>query len=166
MSANLPPLFHYAGAPVTSVYSVAQSDGRFTMKPSGLWLSAEDPSLDDPMSWREWCAAEQFGIGEVRHRVTLAPGANILHLATPEDIDDLGARFPNEAGRELTSLYAIEWRAVAKRYQGIVIAPYQWERRLDDKAAWYYPWDCASGCVWDAAAIASIEPVEVLEVHT
>ena len=23
---------------------------------------------------------------------------------------------------------------------------------------WYYGWDCASGCIWDPAAVAEIKP--------
>ena len=32
-------------------------------------------------------------------------------------------------------------------------------RRLDMETRWYYGWDCASGCVWDASAVQSVEPL-------
>jgi hypothetical protein len=31
-----------------------------------------------------------------------------------------------------------------------------WECRLDPAAAWYYGWDCASGCVWNLEVIADV----------
>jgi hypothetical protein len=43
--------------------------------------------------------------------------------------------------------YDIDWERLAKEYDGVEIAPYQWQRRLSDQR-WYYSWDCASGCIW------------------
>lgn len=56
----------------------------------------------------------------------------------------------------------INWPMVADRYQGIVIAPYLWSRRMDG-GLWYYGWDCASGCIWDAAAVASVTARQAAE---
>lgn len=124
-----------------------------SFKPSGLWLSVGD-------DWRRWDVAEGMGWtdGPV-YRVTLVEGANILHLATVADIDSFHERFhirnvPGLSGR-------IEWSRVAKVYDGIVIAPYQWARRFDAHTTWYYSWDCASGCVWNLNAVASVEPMPV-----
>jgi len=36
---------------------------------------------------------------------------------------------------------------VSKEYDGIEIAPYQWDARLS--LIWYYGWDVASGCIWN-----------------
>jgi len=56
----------------------------------------------------------------------------------------------------------IDWEAVAKRYTGIEIEPYNWERRNSGpnnnysmSMLWYYGWDCASGCVWELDALVS-----------
>ncbi|QBI98814.1 hypothetical protein SEA_BOBBY_184 [Mycobacterium phage Bobby] len=49
----------------------------------------------------------------------------------------------------------IDWGKVAADYGGIIIAPYQWSRRMDPH--WYYTWDCASGCIWNLEAIESLE---------
>jgi hypothetical protein len=51
----------------------------------------------------------------------------------------------------------IDWKKVAKEYSGIEICPYIGEQRL--KFSWYYPWDVASGCVWDNSAVKSINLV-------
>ena len=55
----------------------------------------------------------------------------------------------------------IDWPKVAERYDGIIIAPYQWSRRLDGPM-WYYGWDCASGCVWRARAVLELKSMEEL----
>ncbi len=70
------------------------------------------------------------------------------------NITDTNAiRFCNTRARPLAD-------QVAKLYQGIIIAPYCYSIRLDNDCFWYYPWDCASGCIWDATAIAALVPVQ------
>ena len=64
---------------------------------------------------------------------------------------------PSWRSDHLRDYGCIDWRLVAEEWQGIVIAPYLWERRFDSDARWYYSWDCASGCIWDHRAIAAIE---------
>jgi hypothetical protein len=27
---------------------------------------------------------------------------------------------------------------------------------VDDNCGWYYGWDCASGCIWDSAAVERV----------
>lgn len=135
------------------VYPVpAQQPG---MKPKGLWVSDEDA-----FGWREWCTDESFGEDRlsVAHEITLAPDADILRIHDAWGIDDLTSRFAS--GRE-TGGYALDWSAVADLHQGILITPYIGIRRLSMHCGWYYGWDCASGCIWDSAAIESFRTVEL-----
>lgn len=131
-------------------------------KPAGLWVSVEGE--DD---WLSWCRAERFAPDRFGHAtlVELEEGPNVLRLATAGAIDD----FTEEFGRDFRigpvfTWKAIDWPAVSARYDGIVIAPYQWSRRLHERTSWYYTWDCASGCIWRARAVARLEPVEAPEV--
>ncbi len=88
----------------------------------------------------------------VRHVVMLNNPDSLLWLTTPEDLD----HFTDEWGIDAKyNMRAIEWWRVAQKYPGIMITPYCWQRRLD--LFWYYGWDCASGCIWDSEAVASIE---------
>jgi hypothetical protein len=57
----------------------------------------------------------------------------------------------------------INWRRVARKYHGIVIAPYLRELRFDEAVWWYYGWDCASGCIWNRKAIAGVEELAPAE---
>ena len=90
--------------------------------------------------------------------MTLDPAAKILHLTSPGALADFHTRYacPNQtwptAGR---ARWGIAWSMVAADYQGILIEPYQWTCRYD--MDFYYCWDCASGCIWDLAAIKSVE---------
>lgn len=150
-------LVHYSKRHVETVRSHKQHPEP-DQKPQGFWLSCDGFK----MNWREWCEGEQFALDCFTHvhDVRLERSANILRLRSAEDIDAFTERFQQEpswaVGRTYT-YHQINWRAVAKCYQGIIIAPYIWERRLHEVARWYYCWDCASGCVWDAAAIKSID---------
>lgn len=140
-------LEHFSNAPVLSVHTVAQVQEP-DRKPRGFWVSVR--GTDD---WYEWCTAENFGIGAIRHTVTLTPCARILHLNRPVDLDC----FHSEYSQEFSSgprNQLINWQRVSEEYQGILISPYQWSRRFDTAVShWYYGWDCASGCIWDASAV-------------
>jgi hypothetical protein len=69
----------------------------------------------------------------------------------------------------------IDWPKVSERYDGVVIAPYVWSLRMGDYemiegrmrktpdsaiSDWYYPWDCASGCIWKASAIKAFDLIK------
>jgi hypothetical protein len=97
------------------------------------------------------------------HDVKLKPDANLLRLETEADIDS----FTEEYGFNILQAAGfhshlpeksdgIRWDLVADKYQGILIPTYHWSRRMFVSSSWYYPWDCASGCIWDADAIESI----------
>ncbi len=140
-------LSHFTSRPGLTPHDVAQTKAGY--KPAGLWVS-----VDGPDDWPAWCEREEFRdlTRQHEHRVTLASDARVLHLATVDDLRAFTRRFPDEY---FGLLGFIDWAAVAAEYQGIVIAPYQWLARFE--LGFYYGWDCASGCIWDPAAIASVE---------
>ena len=150
-------LMHFAAERVEVLYAVVQDVKHprdFGPKPKGLWVSDEDD-----YGWAEWCAGNQFGDDRlvVAHEVLLADDARLLTLTSAEEIDAFTDRYgrPRDAG-----YYWADWPAVAESYQGILITPYIYQRRMTNHTSWYYPWDCASGCIWDPVAIADIRVVE------
>lgn len=147
-------LSHFSKHPTLHPYSVPQTGKRFG-KPDGLWVS-----VDGPDDWPTWCREEDYGDIDAKHRfaIILASGSRILHLSQPEHLWAFTRTF--DANPEGKWHGEIDWAAMAARYQGIIIAPYQWDCRLDSRTGWYYGWDCASGCIWDASAIASVKRVE------
>lgn len=124
-------------------------------KPKGLWVSDESVGS---YGWSSWCAAEEYGIGPNSFSVVLTDDSRVLTLTTPDAIKMFDSRYTDGD-------HYIDWTRVAERWQGILITPYQWSVRLSD-VRWYYPWDCASGCIWDPAAIASVTRIDVTEPVT
>jgi hypothetical protein len=155
-------LIHFGLSHVTTLTPSVQADEPH-FKPRGLWVS--DESTED--GWRAWCEAEEFNVDQlaVRTRVHLYPDHHVRVLTTADDIirftDDYGAwpSYMNESRWLLRQGYAIDWACVAKDYEGILITPYQWSMRLNQRCFWYYGFDCASGCIWDPAAVSMLEPL-------
>lgn len=126
-------------------------------KPTGFWVSDEDAET----SWSEWCASENYAdlSKQPAYEVVLIENHNVLMIESVEALDAFAERFgalsdPYGFGRDR---YIIQWDRVAKEYDGIIITPYQWSRRLHHESMWYYGWDCASGCIWNFNAVDRVE---------
>jgi len=153
-------LLHYSSKPIAAVRSTVQRAG--DNKPRGLWLSVEGEG-----DWREWCEAESYGdpSKQLCYVTTLAPRAKVLRLATPAAVLRFAKRYACDpfmgpmAGHTMYARLSIDWASVAAKYDGIIIAPYHWTLRHDRRVAWYYSWDCASGCIWNRRAVAALELV-------
>ena len=143
-------LEHYTAKPFAldraRDYSARQ---RYNFKPVGLWVSVKGER-----DWPWFCEREEFRCESLRVRsvVTLEESVNVLTLKTVNEIWAFDARF----GRDSYGIRQIDWGQVKKRYDGIIIAPYQWSLRLDNKISWYYPWDVSSGCIWNLDVIESV----------
>jgi hypothetical protein len=151
-------LLHYTNDPdLMTVESrsqdtaVARASVPFT-KPAGIWFSAE--GKDD---WPHWCRAEKFRTDKLSnvYKISLAAGTQLLRLEGAAELD----AFTDGFGRPGRYGWFINWPSVAEAYQGIIIAPYLWSRRLNPRTSWYYGWDCASGCIWDASAISGLQKI-------
>jgi hypothetical protein len=150
-------LIHYSAEPLTAVESVLKPWPHHRVgKPPGLWVSVETGNED---GWRDWCISEKFGLERLAHatRVTLKPDANILWAKDRWGILQIVQNYRNANARQW-SYDGIDWGKVMQAYQGVVIAPYVWQCRLEMWCEWYYTWDCASGCLWNADAVASLTP--------
>ena len=125
-------------------------------KPTGFWVSVAGP--------HDWPAyLSSFGqavLPAYRHRIELAPDARILVLDTVDALLGFSVSHGLSTvwGQAVPPGDAIDWDRVAREWQGIIITPFQHSVRRDPRTRWYYGWDCASGCIWDAAAIASTVP--------
>jgi hypothetical protein len=141
-------LVHYSATAVRGFEPRTETQGRY--KPKGLWVSVGE-------AWREWCEGEEYALDTlaVRHVVELAPEANILVLETADELDCFTARYLVEGTGWREDM--VDWEQVSRSHQGVIVAPYQWSRRLE--LDWYYGWDCASGCIWDGDAIYAIREV-------
>lgn len=119
-------------------------------KPKGLWYEVD-------ADWRRWCRDDGMGTwidGHFVYALSLDPALRLLTLRTAAAIDRFTTRYAAHSG--------IDWRSVADRWDGIEIAPYQWSRRFHPDTAWYYGWDCASGCIWAprGSSLALVGPTD------
>lgn len=144
-------LVHFSTVPLGDLKSVADQAKARTYKPHGFWLSDEDAE----QSWSKWCTDDDYGLGAVTTTFDLVAGHNVLILSTASDLRDFTADFSRGTERYHAD---VDWQGVADKYQGMLITPYQWTLRLDSTVNWYYPWDCASACVWDVAALRRVTP--------
>lgn len=135
-------------------------------KPRGCWITDDTEDC-----WRAWCRAESFCLEGLthKHEVNLDE-SKILILRSPWELDDFTAEFgvdvwwgPDGHPRKYRDR-CVAWEKVAEAYDGLIITPYIWERRMSDEYRWYYTWDCASGCIWRVRAIKSIDLIEVSPV--
>lgn len=162
-------LEHYSKVPLewpprSYVQAPLGTDGNF--KPKGLWVSVRGE-----YDWPWWCRAEDFQVSRLAMRqiVHLTGNARILTIESEEQILEFDAIFGVDHPLSPTfTWHQIDWGRVASEHDGIVIAPYLWSCRLPMEerdsprskvSNWYYPWDCASGCIWNAGAIDSFELV-------
>jgi len=143
-------LVHYAKKPVERLREIPQEKDKF--KPRGFWVSDDD--CED--NWKAWCKSEGYGLDRLVciHDVALAENANVLFLQSSWAIDSFTQQFAIE--EDCYRYRDINWSAVREQWDGLIITPYIWTRRLDGDAGWYYSWDCASGCIWRPRAIASV----------
>ena len=154
-------LVHYSDQPLGALLVREPGPERAFFKPRGLWLSDDD--CDD--NWRAWCVAEGFGLERLTHvhDVELLPDANVLILKSAADIRSFTREWTFEDPK-LPSMMRVRWPDVMTAYDGLIITPYIWRMRLDMEAGWYYSWDCASGCIWQPRAVASVMLREVVPV--
>lgn len=151
-------LSHWSRSSTLTPHSVDQSPEGRGDKPRGLWVS-----FDGEDDWPSWCHREGFAEDRLVHRfrITLADDADILTVANDWEIvkftHDYGTVPEGFTSRWLRDAHRIDWPRIASEHQGIIIAPYCWGSRLE--IGWYYGWDCASGCIWDASAIASVAEI-------
>lgn len=132
-------------------------------KPRGFWLT--DDTED---SWLAWCLSERFNLENLTHKHEVDLNEDrILILRSAYEVEGFSRRYqfehwwgPDGHPRKWRDI-CIDWHQVAQDYAGLIITPYQWSLRMADDFCWYYPWDCASGAIWDATAIKNVRLVEI-----
>jgi hypothetical protein len=137
-------------------------------KPLGLWYGCGDGWLryasqelpSDYMADVKYIYKIELNYAE---KLEDSPYDRVLKVDTVEDLSSLSMEYGVTDRYGYTKL---NWRRFSNDYGGIEICPYQGYKhnpetdrniRMSPDYDWYYPWDVASGCVWDAGAIRNIE---------
>ena len=170
MSKPLNNLYHYSHEVITDFTQRELVFGDFydetrkldkyylrpSMKPEGLWFSPEDATREYDESWRAYCSDLSLNPLTYKYHVKLSPDANLLLISDVSGMYKFCKKYRSKEDVAVYGNLGICWQYVALDYQGIIISPYQHSLRLDSDFYWYYPWDCASGCIWDISAISSL----------
>jgi hypothetical protein len=138
-------------APKTSGFSQ-----RIGFKPEGLWYECQDASTID---WKEFCETGLTG-GTSRYDSSYDVILNDYEILFITDKNDF-KKFEKMYGipnRDFPEDIRIDWPKVTSHYDGIEICPYRTDMRMESD--WYYGWDVASGCVWNASGIKELISAE------
>jgi len=123
-------------------------------KPAGLWYSCDN-------DWMKWLKSDWVSrYKESKEGYDYKIEVDLSQMKVIRTLDELWSFTRQYAFRRLFSYKPypyIDWAQVAERYAGIEICPYQQEARFD--LDWYYPWDVASGCIWNKAALVRVTPI-------
>jgi hypothetical protein len=134
---------HMSKKPVNSVRSVQQLD-QPGYKPCGFWYGFGS-------EWLDWIDSEMpQWRGDYLYEV-IVDSSNVLRISNAKEFKAFDRRFS-----VMLPTKSIDWRAAAKEYAGIEITPYLSQFRMVNEHLWYYGWDIASGCIWDAHAITDL----------
>jgi len=132
--------------PWTTFRPALQDKTKFAgKKPKGLWYGCGD-------SWIAWIKNElPQKLEKANYLYEVKLGEEIIQISN----DDEFSNFQSEFGFEAPDGVAINWKEIQEQeYNGIEICPYNWSQRM--KSDWYYPWDIASGCIWNPSGLSDI----------
>ena len=132
--------------PYSSFRNVQQEKPVHAMsKPQGLWYGCGD-------SWLDWAKGEMpHMIEKTNYLYEVRLGEEILQISNDNEFSDFQSFYGFTSQFHQT---AIDWEKIqSEGYHGVEICPYLLGKRSED---WYYPWDVASGCIWNSAGISDI----------
>ena len=125
-----------------------EKQGQRHDKPWGLWYACGD-------AWFQWTTSEMpEWVEGWQYLYELNITEAVLQLPTPEEILAFDERY---RFRDAPYESYINWAAVANDFPGLEICPYQFSLRYSLR--WYYGWDVASGCIWDARGVEEMHPI-------
>jgi len=126
-------------------------------KPNGVWYGCGD-------SWLKWIAREMpRWLTRVNYVYEIEVDHEFMYIIKDaERFKDFEGEFWARAPWQEKAPHTgpvdgyyemIDWPIMATvGYDGIEICPYLSEFRMST-SKWYYPWDVASGCIWDSEAL-------------
>lgn len=147
-AARRRPYTIMSSRPLESVHSVSQTGEAASIgKPDGFWFAAGS-------EWVDWTESEMpQWKGDNLYDVEVNEDECIV-IEDEIDMREFHAKYRTRDGSEM-----IDWQKVSKDAKGVIFKRYFPEFRRRYK--WYYTWDIASGCVWDASAIKQVEQIPI-----
>ena len=141
--------YHLSHSPIHRIHSVKQIH---YARPDGLWFT---PHID---AWRDITTSMKGIEPAYLYEVVLRKDANIVVVETVDDIKWFTKEFYCRENK------GIDWKEVARRWDGFYAANYMEDRlleiaALDDTFWWYAYLTFESGIVWNHKAVKSLKKV-------
>lgn len=155
-------IIHFSAS--STLDEIRTFDCNASHKPQGaLWVSDESAELP----WSRFCFHHDYEPKRLAYKtvIVLQDTPRNLHIAHPDQFDRFEETFGIPAyPNGIKVIGAIDWCAVAKHYDSVLISPYQPDKasdRIDDfteRRNWYSFWDAASGTILSPQAVERIYP--------
>lgn len=126
-------------------------------KPDGLWYSCGT-------EWIDWVKSNNpEWLGKYLYELRLDTG-HMLLIRSLKQFDEFASTFTKRRRRGTRSIHVdVDWPAVARKYDGIEICPFQ-DKRNNEKSEWYMSWDVASGAIWNKDIILDVKRVRFEDI--
>jgi hypothetical protein len=134
--------------------SIKVPPSEMAMKPKGLWYGFGT-------SWIDFVRSEMPAWeSDTKHVFKIEiDTSNILIIKDDESFLEFSDKYKDPEYEKKwpdIKIDKINWPEVAKEYKGIEFPVYFSKYRMNRKYFWYYPWDVASGCIWDLSAVKKV----------
>jgi hypothetical protein len=125
---------------------------RVALKPRGFWYACGGEWLLFSEGMLGLDAGQPFWVYELSLDLS-----RVLRVGSPRGLRALSRRYGRNLDDDDPTPTFLDWRAVARDYDGIEVCPSQ----RKGVAGWYDAWDVASGCVWQPRAVRSARLLRV-----
>ena len=144
------PRITMSRGPIERLPNTSQGMGT---KPGGLWYACGN-------EWLSWLQYEMpHWIGKYIYAIELNED-KVLKITNVEEFEEFERTYKASEREDPYRAFSgggigyIDWPKVAGEYGGVEICPYMSSKRMSSD--WYYPWDVASGCIWDPSAVKGL----------
>lgn len=146
----------------TDVHSV-EVKRKYHFKPEGFWFAQGD-------EWLQHLKKTNFRMNMYSYLYELEIDMNeVLHISTLKQLHEFTKKFCSKS-----DCFGLDWTSIVKtiKKSGLVISPnlktiiWKYKEDVEDYFKgndWYLTWDIASGVIWDAKAIKSIQLIYAKE---
>lgn len=148
-------LNHFSSEPFELVDMTYENTSQF--KPEGLWLCKDN-------AWYDYAIHGVRSHEEMKYKTSFEVDmSNVRLIKNHDELFKFHNSFPSivDSVTELLLPGLLNWKQVAKQYDGVIISPYKKIGfNTDNYISWHEAWDVASGCFWNLKCLRMIECYE------
>lgn len=118
-------------------------------KPNGVWYACG-------FDWLDWVLSDMPKWASPYIYNLKVDKSNFKIIRTSDELIEFSKEY---VLGDYTHSTQVDWPRLAMSYNGIEICPYQWSLRM--RLMWFYPWDVASGCIWNTITIKAVDEIMI-----